>query len=238
MPIGMTGPYPGGSYEGKGGIKGTDYNDDGTGAQYRDPSVQVSVDKPNEDGLKRGAFDVQTNWVVVSNTQGDWYNYTRDFPMPAKTYNVYARLASGGLPMNASLDLVTSFPDLPDQTLTNLGTFSASATGSWDVYSFVPLRNAQGSVAAVELPGAQSPTTLRFTVLPGDLDFNYLVFIPAARTTIKKNADGSLVIAWTNGGTLESADKVEGPYTTTGNSTGSATLTKAELVSRKFYRVK
>jgi hypothetical protein len=60
---------------------------------------------------------------------------------------------------------------------------------------------------------------------------------PRPHITLTPHADGSVTMTWTNGGTLESADDLKGPYTTTGNSTGTATFTKAELGSRKFYRV-
>jgi len=56
--------------------------------------------------------------------------------------------------------------------------------------------------------------------------------------TISRNADDSIKINWINGGTLYVADKVDGPYTSTGDSSGSRTVpAPAAGVGAKFWKV-
>ncbi len=171
-------PYLGGAYNGTGAVHGVDY-------------FQVSADPPESDGYRagevpnvgiggssdsnRGAFNLTANYKVGWNSTGDWYNYTRNFP--AGSYNVYARLASGGADEHAQLSAVTSGAGTASQTTISLGNFNGPASGSWDTFGFVPLKTDSGALAAVNLSGLR---TLRFTVLPGNLDCNYLAFVPAA----------------------------------------------------------
>src|SRR5207247_585149 len=107
-PIGMTGAYVGGTYQGKGdglgGVAcdgsdfGVDYNDGNAtsdAAVYR-PNTPVEAGKRNGPaGFNRGTFDVQINHVVGWTDSSEWMNYTRDFPATPQAYKVYARLASG-----------------------------------------------------------------------------------------------------------------------------------------------
>jgi hypothetical protein len=189
-PIGMTGVYPGGDYQDLGdGIDGTvgdgsdlgiDYFEVNKGndqAVYR-PGTGVEAGKRNGPaGLNRLDFDVQINHVVGWSDAGDWLNFTRQFPALAvgKGYKVYARLASGGADEAAQLDLVTSGATTTTQTLTKLGEFRAPATGGWDTWHLVPLKDSAGNETFIKISGER---TLRFTVLPGNLDFDYLAFVP------------------------------------------------------------
>ena len=197
QPIGMTGPYEGNSFLALGnGVGGTlgdgsdfgiDYfevnpgNDQavyraGTGVEAGKPASKTGG-ATGAAGLHRNGFDVTANFVVGWNDAGDWFNYTRQFPPlpPGRAYKVYARLASGGAAESARLDLVTSDASLPDQTTTKLGEFNAPATGGWDLWHLVPLKDPAGNDAVVKLKG---PQTVRFTTLPGNLDFDYLAFVP------------------------------------------------------------
>jgi hypothetical protein len=168
-------PYYGGAYEGLGAVQGVDY----FGGSPDPSDVYRSGENPNV-GItgnidsSRGSFTVTTGFKVGWNNVGDWYEYTRNFP--SGTYNVYARLASGGSDEHAQLALVTSGAATPNQSIVSLGTFDAPATGGWDTFASVPLRTDSGDLAALRLGGAQ---TLRFTVLPGNLDYNYLALVPA-----------------------------------------------------------
>jgi hypothetical protein len=123
--------------------------------------------------LNRGSFSVITNFQVEYNDPGDWYNYTRAFQTPGKDYYVLAHLAFVGTDMAAQLDAVTAGAGTTNQTTTKLGEFRGPATGSYDVFTFVPLLDANSNLVTVHLEGQ---TTLRFTVLPGALDFDYLAF--------------------------------------------------------------
>jgi hypothetical protein len=85
---------------------------------------------------------------------------------------------------------------------------------------FFPMTDDRGSLAVVNLGGEK---TLRFTSMPGaNLDLDYLMFIPAVGgavtpggakfTKSTRNANGSITIEWTGGGTLQAAPAVTGPW--------------------------
>ena len=173
-PLADTMPYPGGAYDGAGAFAGVDFSkrDDPSDVYRLGESPNVGL-TPNGDS-DRGTWTVTTNYKLGWNDDGEWMNYTRNFP--AGTYHVYARLSSGGAPMAARLDEVTAGRGTAEQTLTPLGTFTAPATGNWDGFVNVPLRDDGGNPVKLTLGGER---TLRFTVLPGNLDFNYLLLVPA-----------------------------------------------------------
>jgi hypothetical protein len=159
-PIGMTGAYPGGTYQGKGdglfapdgmtpgsdcdgsdfGIDYHDNNSTSDQAVYR-PQTPVEAGKRNGPaGFNRGTFDVQINHNLGWTDASEWMNYTRDFPTTGTTtYRVYARMAHGdstaGVLRGGVLFTVagdTTKCASTDQTTTQLGTFSAPWTGGWD----------------------------------------------------------------------------------------------------------
>ena len=200
-PIGMTGPYAGGAFAGKGnGLNGAlgdgsdfgiDYFEvaaDSAQAIYR-PGTGVEAGKTNGPaGFNRGSFDVAVNHAVGWNDAGDWYNYTRVFP--TNTYKVYARTATDvGQDRNTQLSRVTSDPTKGNQTEAVLGTFKGPATGGWDTWpdagttadALIPLRDAAGKDVVLALGGQ---TTLRYTFLPGASDVDYIAFIPAAAPVV------------------------------------------------------
>jgi len=109
------------------------------------------------------------------NSVGDWLNYTRNFP--AGTYNVYARIASGGNGPQCRLSQVASDPTQSPQTVTNLGTFSSQGLG-WGTCSYCPLLDNFGNLVPVKLDGTQ---TLQVTIIQGGNPnlCNYMV-VPAA----------------------------------------------------------
>ncbi len=165
---------------GKNGVRMVDYfqtsgNDGGAVPAYR-PMTDVECAKPGTDGLIRGDHTITCTYIVGWNDPDEWQNYTRDFGTTSTRYNVYARLSSGGNPESAELALITSDPTMPNQTKNVLGQFNSPATGNWDVFHFVPLRDGAGNLASVRLAGTN---TFRFTVLPGNLDMNYLAFVEA-----------------------------------------------------------
>jgi hypothetical protein len=179
-PIGMTGPYPGGDYQNKGTAtdRGIDWEANGNAGQPYRSSTDVAAGKPNQQniGFNRGSFSVQVNHVVGWQEAGEWYNYTRVFPEPAREYDVYARLSSGGSAPRAQLDLVTGNRSQPNQTLQELGEFDAPSTGNWDTFHFYRLKDDARNQTTVTLGGER---TIRFTILPGNLDIDYLAFVPA-----------------------------------------------------------
>ena len=77
--------------------------------------------------------------------------------------------------MLGSLAKVTSDPTQPNQTVVNLGSFSAPNSAGWGENNLVQMQDAGGSVAVISLGGIQ---TVRFNGNAGD--FDYLVFVPSA----------------------------------------------------------
>lgn len=256
--IGMTGKYSGGAYKDLGdGVDGTVGDGSDLGIDYFEvaPSSAQAVYRsgtgveagkfgdtstPPAAGLDRGTFSVDVNHVVGWNDAGDWYNYTRTFPVPAKDYNVYAHLASGGADEAAELAEITGGATTANQTKVKLGTFKAQATGNWDVWHIVQLKDDSGTPVTVNMGGER---TVRFTVLPGALDVDYIAFVPATTppqgqapkfTGIRRDT-ANVILEWSGSGTLQGADDVTGPWADVG---GTSPKTVALSGARKFYRIK
>ena len=164
---------------GKNAVNDVDYHENNNGndqAIYRGPTG-VEAGKLNEANESvRGDYTVSCNYIVGWNDPGDWRNYTRDFG-PSKRYNVYARLSSGGADEHGELAVITSDPTQPNQTLKKVGNFDSPATGNWDVFHTIPMKDAAGNLASLRLSGLM---TLRYTTGPGNQDVNYLSFVEAA----------------------------------------------------------
>ncbi|MCE2826058.1 MAG: PA14 domain-containing protein, partial [Verrucomicrobium sp.] len=209
--IGMNGKYPGDAFNAKAGIAGVDFNNPGgnAGQPYR-PDTGVAAGKgPNGGSRNRGLFDVDVNYTVGWNDAGDWQNYTRTFPTPAKKYVVYGFASSGGSPIEFVLDQVTAGVGTENQTLKPLAQLRPGrATAGWDnleLFQFTEPTSKEPVV--LELGGK---VTLRLTLPAGNGDMDYLAFIP-----------------YTGGG--GSATKVEGkvPAGLTGTALTGVTLTEA-----------
>jgi len=195
-PIGMSGAYPGGTYQDLGdGLDeddvdsgtsyGVDYFESNNGnsqAVYR-PDTGVEGGKRNGPaGHFRGAFDVETNHTVGWNDGGDWANYTRDFPEPAQNYNIYGHLSSGGQPIDVSLLRVTSSVDTSTQETEVVGHWNPGrATAGWDILEIFPLTDDDGNAAVASLGGR---TTLRYVSNGGHNDNDYIVFVPAGAAPV------------------------------------------------------
>jgi hypothetical protein len=164
------------SLAGKDAVLAVDYFevfDSNDSPDYRAPTGVET--RPETGDSARGDRTITCDYIVGWNFDGDWYNYTREFGASAR-YNVYARMASGGPSMNAELARIHGDPTSTNQIKEILGIFASPPTGGWNVFHYVPLRDGDGNLVSVPLDGL---TTLRFTVLPGGLDFNYLVFVQA-----------------------------------------------------------
>lgn len=202
-------PYAGGAYAGLSAVHNVDYfrtYDDGDNPWYRvgeSPQQPVSVANDRE----RGAGVVQCEFRLGWMGGGHWYNYTRNFPQGK--YAVYAALSHGGTDasnLNGELAIVQG------GTPNKVGTFLAPGTGEWGRNNLVPLKDSVGGIVPLDLGGTQ---TLRFTSLDGD--FDYLVFVPYQETappqftSIKVNANGSITVEWTGGGTLQATTSLTEP---------------------------
>ena len=229
--IGMNGKYPGDAFNGKGGIAGVDFNNPGgnAGQPYRSDTAVAAGKGPNGGGRNRGLFDVDVNYTVGWNDAGDWQNYTRTFPTPAKKYSVYGFAASGGSPIQFTLDQVTAGVGTEAQTLKPLAELKPGrATAGWDnleLFQFTDPTTKEPSV--LELGGKM---TLRLTLPAGNGDMDFIAFIPAADeapkfSSIVRNANGSLTLTWTGGGKLQSAASLKGPWTDVAGAVSPLTLT-------------
>jgi len=242
-------PYDGGAYNTLSAIKGVDYNNaDGNDSdQYRtekdangENEVNITGANGNRYSNDRGTFTVSNNYRIGWTGAGDWANYTRTFP--ANDYQVWAALSYDGRGADAlrgSLDMVTSDPTKPNQTINQLGTFDAGASGGWGRNELVPMKT-NGVIATIHLDGVK---TVRFDMPSGD--FDYLVFVPqnagpAAPKfgTVTINANGSISIQWTGTGTLQTATSVTGPWTDVTGATSPFNYTPPAGETMRFVRIK
>ncbi len=169
----------GGAYEGLGAVSGIDFNNSGNASpNYRDieGNHPGMADSTGFDG-NRGDFDMDIDFKMGWNDNGDWYNYTRDFPEDAAYYNVFARLSSGGGPIDTKLSIITSDATEEGQESTDVGVFKGPSTACWNCFEFFALQDAAGNLAAVKIGGE---TTLRHTKVGGNHDSNYFAFVKAA----------------------------------------------------------
>ena len=169
----------GGAYEGLGAVSQIDFNNSGNASpNYRDieGNHPGMADSTGFDG-NRGDFDMDIDFKTGWNDNGDWYNYTRDFPEDAAYYNVLGRFSSGGGPIDSKLSVVTSDPTEEGQEVTDVGVFKGPRTAGWNNMEFFALQDASGNLAAVKIGGE---TTLRLTKVGGNMDHNYMAFVKAA----------------------------------------------------------
>ena len=210
----------GGAYEGLGAVLEVDIHNPGNS------SPNYRVIEGNHPGMadsswdaERGGgngFSMEVDFKMGWNDAGDWFNYTRDFPEDG-SYAVYGRFSSGGNPVAVDLSVVTAGQGTEDQTLESAGTFTGPATGGWDTMAFFPLKDADGNLATVGLSGQ---STVRLSILPGNVDMNYLAFVPyvgggggggdGPALSVVNNGDGTVTITFE--GTLQAAPTVNGPW--------------------------
>ncbi|PYI84545.1 MAG: hypothetical protein DME26_13060 [Verrucomicrobia bacterium] len=157
---------------------------------------------------------------------GEWMNYTRVFSNAS--YNVYLRVACRA-PQVVSLDKVTSDPSQINQSTASLGVFNVPSTGMLLNYRYVPLTDANGALAAVNVSGTN---TVRLTlggpqtnVTQYTMALNYLVFVPV---TVPEIA-------------LLSSSDVAGSFTADNSATidtPSRTITVPLNGNARFYRLR
>lgn len=160
------------NYLGASGTAGIDFFKAGTGGSpiYRSDAVGTEVCgdtvRPQYAGTGYGDYD------VGNTATGDWWNYTRTYP--AGKFNVYLRAARGSTgTATMGLKEVTGGWGTSDQTAANLGSFTIPATGGWQAYVWVPLKDSGGNLATVSLGGTN---TLRLT--DGGANLNFLMLAP------------------------------------------------------------
>jgi len=238
---GFSGPYDGGAYEGLGDENDVDidyHNPGGNAGQTYRPGTGVAAGKGpvGSAGNNRGYFTVKKNWTVGWNDPGDWQNYTRTFPTPAKKYNIYGNLSSGGSPIDGQFDIVTAGAGTPDQTLKYLATVKPGrATAGWDsleIFQFTDTSKGNAPVVA-ELGGK---VTLRFTTNPGaNLDSDWFAFVPVEEVAVTPTISISST-ALTFVGVLQVSDNAAGPYADVAGATSPRDI--SGTVGTKFWRTR
>ena len=152
-------------------------NDYGRGSKS-DTTTAMSTE-PSGD-VARGPY-INTgfeDYAIGYTAGGQWGNYTRHYP--SGIYNIYVRLADGG---NATSDsgtfsLVTGGYGTTSQTYSQIGTFSAPATGGWNTYKWAPVLNAAGYPARF-MGSNDLPQTLHMALVSANCNLNYYMLVPA-----------------------------------------------------------
>lgn len=252
-------PYLGGAYEGLSAIWGVDYSNDDNPANnqtgepphplYRyggdlssaDPARNASMGNEIPGGqyasTRAGEWTMTANYKIGWIGTGNWGNYTRTFPTPAKTYYVYAAQsndsqAAGAL--NSNIGLVTAGVGTDTQTVEPLGNFDAYGTGGWSRNNLVAMTDSSGAIKTIEIGGKH---TIRWNYNSGDVD--YLIFIPVGETGGVGSAsislsNGNVTIAEVPPGSaiVQSAPSVNGPWTNLGAAPQSVATTGAAMYFR------
>lgn len=153
-------------YFGTVGFEGVDEHSIGTipSHPYRPDDAMgflASGDYQRKDHADAGAIDYRIDPFVT----GEWVNYTRDWSNG--TYWVIARLATA-LSGTLTLSIVN-----PDQSTTDLGTFTINNGRGWTSFDNIFLRDTNGNIAAVTLT---NKATLRLTS-GGNLLPNFLALV-------------------------------------------------------------
>ncbi len=209
-------PYTGNAYNGLSAVNLVDYtsNDGNDSDVYRlgeNPNMDIN---DNGGDNNRGLWTNTANYKIGWTDNGDWANYTRN--VPAGNYEVWIGLShgnTGATDCRATLQKVTN-PTSAAQTVEQLGSFVGVGTGGWGTNRLLPMQDAGGNKAVLSLNGS---TTLRVTLDSGDFDYFVLIpgtaSVPLAFTSTVLNADGTITITWTGGGTLGASPTIDGTYT-------------------------
>jgi hypothetical protein len=179
-------PYNGlvNQYVGLNGTADVDFHDNRTGPDsanmvYRadPPRNNITADGPRAKYAGYSPGEV----VVVDRQNGDWMNYTHNYP--AGYYTACLRMSQYLLPQSLiTLERVTSDPTQPNQTTAVLGSFLGVPFG-YDVNRDVPLTDAFGNPLLVHFSGGADTLRVNNQIVQAnntELWQNYLVFAPAA----------------------------------------------------------
>jgi len=167
----------GGAYDGLGAVSGIDLNNSGHNSpNYRDINPHPGMTGSMWDSSRNG-FNMEVDFKMGWNGGGEWWNYTRDFPEADTYYHVYGRFSSGGGSINNKLSIVTSDATAADQTIEDVGVFQGPRTAGWNSMEFFPMTDSTGNLGVVKIGGV---TTVRLSMVGGNMDANYLAFVKAA----------------------------------------------------------
>jgi hypothetical protein len=147
------------------------------------------MDTEKNGDVTRSQYATQIDYSLGYFSHGAWANYTRNYP--AGTYNVYARLATGGAATTCELYQVTGGWGTPAQTTNMLGTFSLPLT-DWEAYNLIPLKDGFGNLVTVTFNGSTNTLRLaRPTTATQDCNANYLMLTPVLTVTAILNGSNT-----------------------------------------------
>ena len=181
LPVADSMPYLGGAYQGRSAQADIDFHNPAANEnpEYRPASQGVAIYASGD--VYRDGYDARSTFRVAWNYPGEWFNYTRDFPLPAREYEIYARLSSGAGPNGMGLDEVIGGVGTTAQQLVPVGSARGPASGGWDWFLYHPFLDGAGKPVRRTLGGRH---TLRLTNLEGGTqDINYLQFVPVGFPT-------------------------------------------------------
>lgn len=176
------------AYAGQSAIAEVDFHDVATGGSYTYRPTGTATEGIND--LARTQFVGFTDYNIGFFENGEWGNYTRNYPVG--TFQVWLRAATGnGSTTTATLEKVTSGVGTTDQTTMPAGTFSIPNDG-WGNYGWCQMLDAGNQPAVVIIDSL--PTTLRFgrpAATPG-ANCNFLLLVPVlAPTELKVSRTGN-----------------------------------------------
>ena len=162
-------------YNGLSASADVDFHDVATGGGYSYRPTGTATASISD--TPRPQFASATEYNIGFFENGEWGNYTRNYP--AGAYNVWVRIATGnGSPTSADLEEVTSGVGTPTQTTSYLGRFTVPSDG-WDTYGWVRLNNTNNSQAAViTLTGPTNTLRLSRAVATPGANVNFLLLVP------------------------------------------------------------
>lgn len=162
------------AYAGLGTVAEVDYHDAATGGSLTYRTEGTATEGTSD--LPRAQFVGFTDYNIGFFENGEWGNYTRNYPLG--TYQVWLRASTGnGATTTAYLEKVTSGVGTVTQTTEPVGTFSVANNG-WGSYGWSRMNDANSQPAVVAIDSA--PTTLRFgraLATPG-VNANFLMLVP------------------------------------------------------------
>jgi hypothetical protein len=188
---------------------------------------------------RMGEWEMTANYKIGWVGAGNWGNYTRTFPEPAKQYWVFAAQSGDSTnpgQLNSKLGIVTAGVGTATQTVQPLGNFLAPGTGGWSRNNLVALTDDSGAIKTVEIGGLN---TIRWNYDSGDSD--YLVFVPASvpdqpgQAQISVSASNVVISENPPGAsTVQSAPSIIGPWT----DVGAAPQTVPVEGAAQYFRLK
>jgi len=180
-----------------------------------------------------------TDYNVGFTSTGDWANYTRQFPKGS--YNIYMRVAN---PNGDSMDTVEISGPVS-------GRFNVPNTGNWQVYTWVPMVDADGKAVVFAADG--SAQTLKISTIAGIYNANFYMLVPATATSVTapvltvSRSNGNIVISFpTKAGAnyqLEYKNQLnDATWTSVGSSVAGTdavqSVTDPIGAGNRFYRVR